>query len=131
MTGHPVDRFRDDDRGSALLQLPIGPETLGTTFIGAVLGFPVIAALGGTLLRRTEAARYLLTGAAALLALFTLTGLPRFRTPWTVVGILAVLVAIVGHLWQHRDDRFDLLVLSNIYLPPLLLALLLLGQTLL
>lgn len=120
MTWRPGRRFCDDDRGTIVL--PIGAETAFSTLVAAVLGFPLVAAFAGTISRRAHAFQYAFTGAAAILAVFLLTGTTRFAPHWTVVGILVILTAIAGHVWQFRHDRLAALIVGSIYLMPVLLA---------
>jgi len=122
MTWQPGGRLRDDDRGTAVLQLPFAAETLFSTLVAGVLGFPLVAALAGSVSQREHAFRYVFTGAAALVAVFTLTGTTQFAPHWSVVGILGILTAIAGHVWQFRHDRLAVVIVGSIYLMPVLLA---------
>ena len=124
MTSRSQRRFRDDDRGS----LPVGADTTFTAMVAAVLGVPLVAALAGAVVQRANAFQYVFTGAAALVAAFTLTGTTGFSPGWTVVGILAILAAIAAHVWQFRHDRLDLVIVGSIYTMPVALAAVLLLQ---
>ncbi|MFD1588796.1 hypothetical protein ACFR9U_17600 [Halorientalis brevis] len=128
MTWRPGRRFRDDDRGKIVLQVPLGAETLFSSLVAAVVGLPLVAALAGSISRREHAFKYVYTGAAALVAVFTLTGTMQFAPHWTIAGILAVLTAIAGHVWQFRHDRLGFVIVGLIYLTPVLLAYVLLFQ---
>lgn len=120
-------RFRTDDRGVA----PVGASTSPLlVLVLAVLGGPSVVALVGGGLRRANAPQYALTAVAALVAVFTLAATVRFATRWAVLGICAVLAAVGSHLWQHRTDRVDLLVVGGIYATPVGLAVALLVQAL-
>jgi hypothetical protein len=121
--------FIDDDRGAVTGQLTSAND-LFVVLIASVLGFPVLAAAVGGILRRAKAFEYTYAAAAALVAVFTLTGVVQFRTRWTVIGIFAVLAAIGAHLWQYRTDRLDLIVVGSVYVMPVSLASVLLIRTL-
>ncbi len=128
MTGRADRQFLDDERGNLPLQLPVGAETMFSSLVAAMLGLPLVAALAGSISQREHAFQYVYTGAAALVAVFTLTGTMQFAPHWTIVGILAVLTAIAGHVWQFRHDRLTFVIVGLIYLMPVLLAYVLLFQ---
>jgi len=118
---------------------PVWPQLTGTGSVGttlssvaqgdvfvalvvAVLGLPVLAAMVGTVFQREKAYEYTLTAAAAIVAVFTLTGTVQFDARWTILGIVAVMAAIVAHVWQYRHDRATFLVVASIYVMPVSLA---------
>ncbi|WP_299266769.1 hypothetical protein [Halorientalis sp.] len=113
-------RFRSDERGGA--SLAIGGGSLFPLLVGLVIGGPILAALVGAALRRERAFDFVATAGASLIAVFALTGTTGFAAHWTVVGVLAVLAVVAGHLLSFRDDRASLVVVGCIYAAPVGLA---------
>lgn len=120
-------QFLPDERGAVPVQTG-GPSTLFVAAVVAVLGGPLVVAMLGALVRRENAFQYVVTAAAALVAVFTLTGTVQFAPHWTVLGILGVLAAIASHLWQYRGDRLEFVIVGSIYVMPVSLATVLLVE---
>ncbi|MFB6163715.1 MAG: hypothetical protein ABEJ31_00995 [Haloarculaceae archaeon] len=105
-----------------------GADSTLLVLVLAVLGVPPLVALIGTAVRRERGFEYAVTAASAIAAAFLLTGAVSLRGSLTVVGIVAVLAALVGNVVRYRRDRVDALVIGCIYAAPLLLGIALLVQ---
>jgi hypothetical protein len=88
----------------------------------AVLLVPPLVAVIGVAVNRKQSFQYMFAAGASLVAVFTLTGTAQFAPLWMMLAILGILAAIASHLWQFREDRVDLLVVSGIYAMPIGLA---------
>jgi hypothetical protein len=120
MRDHRPGGFLSDERGTA--SLAVGGGSIFPVLVGLVLGAPILAALVGAAVRRERAFDYVATAAASLIAVFALTGTAGFATHWTVLGIVAVLSVLAGHLLSFREDRASLVIVGCIYAAPAGLA---------
>jgi hypothetical protein len=112
--------FWSDERGTGTLA--VGGGSTFPVLVGLVLGGPILVALVGAAVRRERAFDYVATAGASLIAVFALTGTTGFATHWTVLGILAILATLAGHLLSLRDDRASLVIVGCIYAAPVGLA---------
>lgn len=112
--------------GSSLPLAAVAGLAPVTVLVIAVLGLPPVVAAIAMAVRGKHRFQYSFAAAAALVAVFALTGTVGFATHWTVLTILAILAAIAGHVWGFREERVDVVIAVAIYATPIGLAVVLL-----